>query len=638
MNKSELKLEEKIKARNEKSAAEKKLHWKNLPKIKYALIAVVAVVICLIAFFTVRSLNSISQSVYSISYVVDATPSVGALVVDVTIDITKLSKDSTVMLYKGMMNDQSLVVASLTDGDDVEIPYADTEDVMAIGPLSKDQTQIKLTYFANIGSMNDEESFYGLPLYAQGCLLDDLIAFSGEYAILIPFLDPDTFDSIDKYITGVSFEFNVPEGLRPIIPYQPPIDGQLSFYVEKPDWEFFNRISKSAFCFGQFERYDYDGFFGSATVYVDEGVVNEISQYSLDAVSAFLYFYSDIFGEPLGEVPLTLLRNLSDNDEIITAGVGSGGAAMSINLRLADDFQVMSNMMFHLFFDSKIKPYNLRYKSYDWVYNGLSEFYVNYSINYLPETIKELYSIGEAISLSDRYMRYIYFSLKEPGFLAVAPAHELTGMYGPQEDFYLKVKIPLIIDVINYSINEKAEQPDGFIKELVKRGKTTEALDIEKFLKEVCGGDASVIADYLGGVALIPNIRGFNLNNESDESILYQLDQNEQMYNYLFYQQGLLYPYSSMFLLNEAPFMADVERLGISYNTDVIQNEVMQFSSVIHRLLLQRAMWASFADIDDITLPNINNDLADPEVMNKWEEYCIEIGFEYIQDDYTEYG
>jgi hypothetical protein len=82
--------------------------------------------------------------------------------------------------------------------------------------------------------------------------------------------------------------------------------------------------------------------------------------------------------------------------------------------------------------------------------------------------------------------------------------------------------------------------------------------------------------------------------------------------------------------------MSEAAKRGVRYNTDEIQNEVKQFSAVLHRLLLQRAVWASFAGIDDITIPNIIRELARDDVIEQWRAFCQEIGDEYGIEDYNE--
>ena len=608
------------------------------PVIFYILILACAAVIAagVIIFMLVipDSGEPVDQSEYSIAYVVKVAQGAESLSVDINFDIIDLSRDNTIMLYKGLMTDDMLEYTGCTDDTGREVAFIETPDLVSIGPIIGDAKSVRFSYDVRVGYVSPGIDLFEIP-YAQGCMLDDLIVFSGEYAILMPFLDPETFDKMEKYVNSVSFEFIVPEGLDPIIPFRTPLDRQFSLVTDKPDWEFFNTISKSAFCFGRFESYDYDGLFGDALVYIDKQALHELSQYSLDALAVFLDNYTYIFDEPLGSVPIVLLRNHPADNSVITGGAGSACSAISINLRIAEDFRALSNMVFHTFFDSKIKPLNLRYKGYTWIYRGLAEYYVNRSINWLPGYIVEAYSIGRPTHPVEYYLRYLYFSLKEPGFLALSPANELTGMYTSQEEFYMSVKVPLLIDVINLSIGEKTGQEYGFLRTLVKNGGSSDPLDVEKMLKGVCGPDYTVISDYLSGKALIPNYNGFDINGDyydvdfSRDYIMILLDQDEQKYAYFFSLDKINYPYAPLFLLNEEAFMAEVAARGIRYNSDLIQGEVEKFSSILHRLLLQYAMWASVSGIDDVTELNIYKVLTQPENWQKWYELYSEIGIEY---------
>ena len=74
--------------------------------------------------------------------------------------------------------------------------------------------------------------------------------------------------------------------------------------------------------------------------------------------------------------------------------------------------------------------------------------------------------------------------------------------------------------------------------------------------------------------------------------------------------------------------MAEVAKRGIHYNPTQLQNEVKGFSSVLDRQLLHYAMWASLADIDDITQPNIIRKLTEEDVTKQWDELRQEIGYE----------
>ncbi|MDR2903514.1 MAG: hypothetical protein LBU77_03290 [Clostridiales bacterium] len=83
-----------------------------------------------------------------------------------------------------------------------------------------------------------------------------------------------------------------------------------------------------------------------------------------------------------------------------------------------------------------------------------------------------------------------------------------------------------------------------------------------------------------------------------------------------------------MALLNEAPLMAAADEKGVRYNTDDVQATVQGFSGVLHRLLLQHALWASFAGIEDITRPNMIRELTQETVRAQWNAFCEESGFD----------
>ena len=562
--------------------------------------------------------NQADQSKYSIGYAVETNPGGECLNVDVTLDIDKLNEKRTIDLYKGLMTAQWL---ECVDDSGNEVPYTESTDLVSIGPIDETTKTVHFKYDAYLGQTGEE---WEDTSYIQGCLFEDLVTFSGEYALLTPYVDPDFLDSIGKYVTSASFTFNYPEDWQSILPYQAPLAEQRSFTQNKPDWDFFNSISKSAFCFGQFEQNEN---FKDTMVFVDKGITDNVSEHSLEALTIFLDYYTTIFGEPLDDVPIVLLRNRPSDDCIVVGGIGSGSSALSINMRMADDVRVLSNMVYHSFFDSKVKSRNLRYATNNWLYDGLAEYYVGISAGILPDTIKDEYEIEAPASMPERYLEYLYFSLKEPGLLAVSPTDEMN-MYSAQQEFYMGVKIPLVIDTINYSIEQQEEQPDGLIKALVEQGSNPKPLDVEKFLQDLCGPDYEAIKNYISGRALIPNYREYNIDALPPAQILSILDADEEVYSYLFIEESAYYPYEPLYLLNEEPFMAEVAKRGIHYNTPEIQNEVKGFSTVLDRLLLQYAMWASLAGIDDITQPNILRDLTQEEVTKQWDELREEIGYE----------
>ena len=594
-----------------------------------ALAAAGGVVALLFAF---NVLGGVDQTSYSINYTITPITVTGHLDVAMDIDVHRLSKDRDILLYVADIKAESV---ECIDGAGNEVPVTETDDLFAIGPIEDGVEKLLFKYSVLVGEINADFDINSIP-YSKGIILEDLITFSGEYTLLLPFLDPNSFDSIGKYIKNLTFQFAVPDDFDAIIPYQTPISGAHTISVDKPDWDFFNAISKSAFSFGRFEKLNDYVPFRDAPIYIDTALLGDVSEYSVQALRELIDYYTDLFGESLTDVPILLLRNLEYENTVITSGAGSGGSAMSLNMRLADDVKTMSNMVYHTFFDSIVKARNLRYTGNGWIYRGLSEYYVAASARRLSEEIVEEFEIADTATIYERYLRYLYFSLKEPGFLGISPIHETTGMYIAQEEFYMGVKTPLMIETINYAAERKTGQSDGFIRALIKNGKTTKQIDVTKLLKEICGSDYDMIEKYLSGQALIPNYLNISVDEIPAISILTLLDEDELMYATYFNQENIYYPYMTPILLNEEPFMAAVSERGIRYNTDEIQNEVKGFSTVLNRLLLQYAMWASMAGIDDITQPNIKQAIAQPEVLDEWRAFCDDIGDEFGAIGYDE--
>jgi hypothetical protein len=582
-----------------------------------ALVAVAAFVL-----LTLLSGTTIDQTRYALAYMVSVDPKSGGLEVEMDFEVHKLSKDRMIYLYAGL---GAQIVRACVDDTGAEIGYEIADDLIAVGPLGKDIKSLKISYYTDVGVTETDSAYERIDTF--GCLFDDLLSFSGEYCLLTPFLDPDSFDSVRQYISDVLIEFAVPSGWQAIVPYHAPLDPDTTIRTNAPTWEFFNTISKSAFSFGYFERFDYGGTITGADVYIDSAVKESVNQYALDALYTFISHFEKVFGETLDEAPIVLLRSHPANGEAITGGVGAGGSAFSINISAPDDFKSLANVVFHTFFDAKVKPRNLRYTTCDWIYQGLANYYVDETAPLLPDYVRESYGINLGMTGSERYLRYLYFSLKEPGFLALTPNDE-SLMYDAQREFYHGVKVPLLIGAINYSIETRTGEADGFIRALVKRGDGEKPVDVRKLMNEICGADFNDIEGYLSGLALIPNYGGFSVDYLPPDDICYALDQDEQYYAYLFDVKNLFYPYMPVFLLEEQPFMEEVAGRGLRYNTDEIEAAVKAFSPELNRILLQYALWADIAGIKDVTTPNIMRTLSQPDIVEAYTVLCEEIGYE----------
>jgi hypothetical protein len=230
--------------------------------------------------------------------------------------------------------------------------------------------------------------------------------------------------------------------------------------------------------------------------------------------------------------------------------------------------------------------------------------------------------------MARKYLRYLYFSLKEPWFLPLNPSNE-TEMYTAQQEYYRSTKVPLMIDFLNYTVWQRAGQGDGFLKALVAECGEEKPLDVDAFLSNLCGSEKESFGRYFSGAALLPNYGDFNLDKTmSAEEILSEIAVYEQLFSELFEGQDVSYLYDPLFLLHEKELRDAAASRDAHYNTAEIQALVNGFSAVLDRLLTQYAIRGQMAGIDDITEPNIREALYEDEAITQWRAFCDGIGYE----------
>jgi hypothetical protein len=373
-----------------------------------------------------------------------------------------------------------------------------------------------------------------------------------------------------------------------------------------------------------------------SVIYIDKAISTTAPNQSLDTILSFYRFYSELFGALNADAPFVLLRNAEYDGSMILNGVGARGGAISADLKLADECQTLSTTLFHLYFDSKIKAPNLRFQPNNWIYMGLSNYCVLESASYLSDEIKEAYSINITFDREINYLKYLYFSLKEPGFLVVNPSME-GGMPIAQEEYYFSVKVPLMLDLVNTVIANNGG--GGLIKALLSvSGSDTSSgidLDLTDFLKTECGDEYDAILKYFSGTALIPNFNNYNIDDKlTSEEIVAELLADEDYYSVLFNNDYIHYEYPPMFMLDPGKFFPAAEAMGVRYNTEEVQAHVESFSKTLHQLLMQYAVLAKLAGVDDITVPKATEGMYTQEIFDRWTEFCKDCGYDFDINDF----
>ena len=580
-------------------------------------LAAFCVIAAIIYIFNKTDPTSYAQSAFSMEYTVSTrSDSVSPILVRIDMPISKLSEEKIIRLYLGNVFPKE---EKCVDNLGNEVPFSIEGAFLALGPIQDDAASVSYTYSSDVGQ-KDESSNYTI-----GVLYDDLLVFKGEDVLITPVLDINEISGSERftrYIESISLHLEQNRGWTSIMPFATPLDDSCSFKIDSPGWAELNSLSKSAFCFGTFDPLLLDD---GSKFFLDRGAT-DIQSDDLEMLLAFTAFYTRVFGEGLGDTPFVLLRNHTDG-ALIGGGVGAGAAAVSAKPLVAEDCQTISRTLYYAFFDSKARSMNLRYVSNYWIYRGLCDYYTNASAETLPENIKERFSIEVENTIAAQYLRYLYFSLKDPAFLVLSPTQEET-MNAAYEEYYFSSKVPLMIDIINYISWRNTGQSDGLIRGLVANG-DQRIIDVEELIEELCGKDKDSISGFFAGETLIPNHRELSLDLlMSNEEIVDEIARYERLFSLLFSMQNIYYPDEPIFLLNTNAFMVAAQSLGVRYNTDQIESHVRGFSKVLDQLLLQYAYRAKLAGVDDITKPGVRGELYDSEATDKWIEFCKEIGIQ----------
>ena len=102
---------------------------------------------------------------------------------------------------------------------------------------------------------------------------------------------------------------------------------------------------------------------------------------------------------------------------------------------------------------------------------------------------------------------------------------------------------------------------------------------------------------------------------------------------YLFEEDNLFYEYPPLFMLDSERFFAEAESMGVRYNSNDVQELVESFSKTLHQLLMQYAVMAKFAGVDDIMTPKSNTQIFTDATYEKYTAFCESLGYTINFDD-----
>lgn len=556
---------------------------------------------------------AISQ--FAVDYTVEPVDFAGKLAT-VTIQLTpeKLSADRTLYL------DASAVDGSkpkCTGSDGAELTLNDLGSVWEIGPLPEGCETLSFTYDVKLGERNGED------FQVEGNLYEDLMVFQGKKVLMIPWFDSDNAPYMDRYISRVSFRLQNNPGWSAIMPFAETNGAEAFFQLDKPTWYDFYDISNSSFCFGSFEPLNLSAAGGTGTLYLDKSIDNSADVNDLSTVVSFYNYYAGVFGEGLSDMPLVLLRSAEDGESVILGGVGGKSAAISLSMLTPGECQTMSRTIYHAFFDSKIYARNLHFMPNQWLYKGLESYYLDDSASALPLELKERYGIEVQDDMNRKYMKYLFFSLKDP-ILASLSSDQEDSMVSAQQDFYYNVKVPLILHTIEkYAGQDKPNALLRYLQEQTPR----QDINVSKLMKDLLGKDEMAVRAYFSGSSYIPNYWDFSAQDINQESTVELLSSYEDLLSELYQEQYVDYPYDPVFLINIDTLNKEIADRKLSFSSPEMEAIVKDYSETVYLLLMQNALRASLCGIEDPGAAGVKAELNSLKNGQKWTDYVSKVGY-----------
>ncbi len=592
--------------------------------MKRKIISIVAVLLVAVIasgavwFYRADQVDRVDESVsrFAVEYDVKPEDIDGKLLsVSVQLKPEKLSTQKMLYLDNGKVNTSQ---PACTDNKGKKVPVNNLNGVWEIGPVTDGTDYVNFSYHVKLGENSGEDA------KVNGDMYSDLLVFQGKNVLMLPWLDSANIAHTEKYITGIKFSMTGNQSWNAIIPFAKTNSAEKAFQIQAPTWYDFYDISNSSYCFGSFTPVKASSENKETTFYLDQAVKNSANSNDLNLVMSFCSYYSGVFGKGLGDYPVVLLRS-NESGSVILGGVSGKSMALSLEMPDPDSCQTMSRTIYHAFFDSTVTARNLRYQPNLWLYDGLANYYVDASAENITDQLKQIYSIEPQDDMSRKYMRYLYFSLNDPGMMAVSSDIE-GSMTAAQEDFYYNTKVPLILNTIEKFSGQK-NGGNSVIRYLMAQ-KPHENMDISKMMKELLGSNEAALRQYFSGASFIPNYWDFSGDSMDQNQIIEELSSYENKIAELYQNQNISYSKDTIQLINKNVLKKEIEDRKLSFGSKEIEGIVKNYSDTLYLLLMQNSLRASVCGIKDAGTLSTKTELNTTENTQKWADYVKKAGCE----------
>jgi len=577
------------------------------------------IILCVMIFlalgltiYTYINKKDMSYSKMSIEYTIKPE-NIKAKTIAVSIRLYKKEfNQEKLSLAKGLIN---VISPKCVDQSGNDIPFKDSEGIITIGPIPNNTEFVEYNYRTKLGEMSGNR--------VVGDLYEDLVVFSGENVLLLPFFENrEDLYSINEYIDKITIQVDVDENWNAVMPYQNNVNKDKKVTINRPDWYVFYNLAKSCYAFGKFEPLTINTVDGSFNFLIDSSYKEKLTSENVKTIQNLYNYYTEKFGSGLRDYSIVLLRRNLTNDLLILGGVGGKSLGISFDIQSGDEWFTFSNTLYHAFFDSKIKAMNLHFPPNLWLYKGLASYYVDKSASQIPATVRSKYGIETNLNPESKYDIYLYFALKEP-LLKVSPANE-EYMLAAQSDFYYNYKVPFVIEAIENMAQKISGSSDNLLNVLMKYS-NLDTINFAVIMTEILGEEEAKIRAYLSGEDIVPFLWDKIKEPKIEETIL-NLDMYERYLTLLFQTELGEFPYDPVILLEPKSLLEEIKNSKISFATQEIQEMVRNYSETIYLLLMQNALRAKICGQKDLSNAEIRYVLNNSENIEKWTDYVSKVG------------
>ncbi|MCI9533050.1 MAG: hypothetical protein HFH38_15345 [Lachnospiraceae bacterium] len=581
---------------------------KNNKKMIWILAGVLGMAMLVLLVLAVKGRNAGSKDAYALNYTVKAD-SASSSIVNVAVEIipgaTRTEKGFLLQMPEIAASEPKCVTKS-----GKEATVEETGNAWMIG-LPGEVEPFTFTYDVRMGEQADTD---GGTVY--GAFYEDLLVFQGNQVLALPLVGQEEASEIEQSVSELNFKLDTKYEWNSIMPFVKENGKEFSFTQEKPDWDVFNKIYHSAFCFGDFEKIPMEE--EKDALYIEQPILDTADINDLEAVKLFYGYYKQLF-KGSSRAPVVLLRADGNND-VILGGAGASGAALTLEMEEAKDCERMSRTLYHAFFDSMNRQRSLRYAPNLWLYNGLADFYSEDSALSLSNALRAEYGISMQDNLLTRYGKYLYYMLSDQSIAVASPETE-GQMTVTQEDFYYDFKVPVIIAAIETFGKEDSDEQSVLVSYFIDHGEEKE-FDLKDFNKQVLGTNEEAARQYLSGESFVPNYWNLNDSALGDYGILPAIYEREAWYEQEYEQQNMVYPCPSFELIDREKLDEEIAGRDLTFGSEELERLVKGYSENLYYWCMQAMLRAEVCDVKEPTTPDGKAALYGNEEEKVWEEYC----------------